>query len=119
MKKALPYLLLQLIVLFYSIVGICSKTAAGKEFLSPEWILLYGAIILILGIYALFWQQILKKIPLNIAYACKSVTVVWGILWGVLFFNETLSVKQIIGTAVVLGGVVLMVTGSEKEKTNE
>ena len=87
--------------------------AAMEPFLSPKWIVLYGALLLILMIYALFWQQILKYIKLSTAYACKSVTVVWGMIWGVLLFNEQLTAKQIIGGVLVIGGVLLVSSGKE------
>lgn len=116
MKKILPFIVLHLIVFIYSLAGMTSKLASGKDFFSFEWILLYGLIIFILGIYALLWQQILKKIPLNIAYANKAVGVIWGIVWGVVVFGETITVRNIIGALIVIAGVVLMVTGEEKKK---
>ena len=60
--------------------------AAGYSFLSLPFIFWYGLVILNLGIYAVVWQQIIKHLPLTTAYANKAVTIVWGILWGSLFF---------------------------------
>ena len=37
---------------------------------------------------AVIWQQVLKKIPLTIAYGCKGIIIVYGMLWGALFFSE-------------------------------
>lgn len=115
MKKAIPYLTLQIIILMYSLCGICSKTASSKDFLSIEWIFFYGLVILILGIYAILWQQILKKVNLNVAYASKAVTLIWSTLWGILFFHETITWNNIIGGLIVLAGVILMVTGGDKK----
>lgn len=115
MKKAYPFLVLHLIILISSLGGICSKTAASKPFLSFEWILYYGLLILILGIYAIVWQQILKHIPLNVAYANKAIGIVWGMLWGVLVFHETIAPLSIVGALIVIAGVLLMVTGGEKK----
>lgn len=116
MKNIKTYLILNLILLFYSLGGICSKTASGKPFLSFEFILFYGLVLFILAVYALLWQQIIKKIPLNIAYANRAVTLVWGMVWGAVIFKEHISLANIIGAAIVLAGVLLMVTGGEKEK---
>lgn len=115
MKKFKHYIILHLILLFYSLGGICSKIAANKEFLSFDFCLFYALVISILGVYALFWQQILKHIPLNVAYVNKSVMLVWGILWGALIFDEKLSAANIIGSLIVLFGVLLMVSGGEKK----
>lgn len=115
MKKIKPYIILHLILLFYSLGGIFSKAAAGKEFLSLEFCLFYGLVLLILGVYALLWQQVLKSVPLNVAYANRAVTLVWGMLWGAAVFRETISVSNVIGAAVVLAGVLLMITDGKKE----
>jgi drug/metabolite transporter (DMT)-like permease len=108
------YLLLHALLLLFSTGGIFSKTAANEPFLSVKWILLYGALLTVLGIYAIFWQQILRHIPLNSAYICRSVTVVWGMLWGVLFFHEHLTAANLIGGGLVMAGVLLVVTGKQE-----
>ena len=115
MKKLKPFILLHFILFIYSFNGIFSKTAAGKPFLSFEFCLFYGLVIIGLGVYAILWQQVLKVIPLNIAYANKAVTLIWGMVWGALVFGESISVNNIIGAAIVLAGVLLMVTGGEKK----
>lgn len=115
MKKVMPYISLNAIVLIYSFGSIFSKIAANKTFLSLEWCVLYGVVILTLGIYAIVWQQLLKKIPLNIAYSNKSITLIWGMVFGAIFFKERIIIQNIVGALIVLVGVVLMVTGKEKE----
>lgn len=115
MKKFKPYLLLHIILLFYSFGGICSKIASGKEFLSLEFCLFYGLVIFILGVYAILWQQVIKRIPLNIAYMNKAVMLVWGMIWGAVVFKEQITLANIIGAVIVLAGVLLMVTGGEKK----
>ena len=93
--------------------GICSKMAAQQEFLSFWFIFWYGLVILNLGIYAIVWQQIIKYLPLTTAYANKAVTIAWGILWGALFFGETVKWNMIIGAVIVILGVVLVVRADE------
>ncbi len=116
MKKILPYLILHIITLIYSLGSICSKIASSKDFLSFEWILFYGLVLICLGIYAVLWQQILKKVNLNIAFASKAVTLIWGTLWGIIFFHETIAWNNIVGGIIVLAGVILMLTGGEKKR---
>mgnify|MGYP005754685403 FL=1 len=101
-------------LMIYSVSGICSKMAGQYPFLSLEFCFFYGIIILLLGFYAIGWQQIIKRLPLSIAFANKAVTVVWGTVWGVLFFEETLSVGRLVGAAMVIAGVVLY-AGSDRE----
>ena len=116
MKKIFPYILLHITIFMYSLSSLCLKMAASVKFLSDKWIMLYSLVIVLLGIYAILWQQILKKIPLNIAYASKSLTLIWGILWGILIYREAITWNNFLGSIIVLCGVILMVTGG---KNNE
>lgn len=100
-------LFLHLLLMLYSVSGILSKLAAGVDFLSVQFVLFYAGMIAILGVYAIGWQQILRRMPLTSAFANKAVTIVWGIVWGVLFFSEPVTVPKIIGAALIMGGVVL------------
>ena len=93
--------------------GIASKYAAWQEFMSLPFCLLYGAVVFILFFYAVFWQQIIKKLPLITAYANKAVTVVWGIVWGMLFFDEQFNCGKTIGALVVIAGVYIVVSSEE------
>ncbi len=106
-KNLKTFLFLHLLLMVYSTSGIFSKLAAGKAFLSWPFLLLYGCVIFLLGVYALGWQQVLKRIPLSVAYANKAVSVVWGCVWGVLIFHEQLSPGKVIGGLLVLGGIAL------------
>ena len=106
------FLLLHLILGVYSSSSVCSKLAAQQPFLSVGFILLYGgmlAMLLALVTYAVGWQQVIKHLPLTTAYANKAITVVWGILLGFLLFGESITLRQFIGAAVIIVGIVLFV----------
>ena len=98
---------LHALLALYSLCSICGKLASGFGFMSPGFVLCYGGMILVLGLYAIGWQQVIKRMPLTSAYANKAVTIVWGIIWGVLLFHETVTPAKLLGAAVVLAGVVL------------
>lgn len=89
--------------------------ASGYPFLSANFIFCYCGIIALLGLYAVVWQQIIKHLPLTTAYANRAVTIVWGMVWGVVLFNERLSVFQIIGGLLVLLGVSLYAFADKDE----
>ena len=117
MKHIRTFAVLHGIVFLYSVSELVMKLASAQPFLSFNWCALYALVILILGVYAIVWQQILKKLPLNVAYANKSLTLAWGMLFGAVAFDETVTLTKVIGAAVVLLGVILMVGGSSgKEK---
>lgn len=113
MKKVNKYVLLHLLLFFFSFCGVFSKLAATNDFLSFKFCMFYGISILILGIYAILWQQILKKFSLTTAFFNKAVTIIWGMLWGALFFKEQITVNMIIGTIVVLLGIGMVVKDYE------
>lgn len=104
-------LLLHVLLMIYSLSTIFSKKVGEYSFLSIEFCFMFGGIILILGIYAICWQQIIKRLPLTIAFANKAITVVWGIVWGYIFFNESITLGKIVGAVLVISGVVLFALG--------
>lgn len=109
-EKFKNYLFLHGSLFLYSIGAIFAKTAASKEFPSLEFVFFYGLFLLILFIYAILWQQILKKLPLTVAFANKAIVILWGILWGCLFFNETLRWGMFLGAIIIIIGIYLVVS---------
>ena len=115
MNKATVQTLIGLhgMLMVYSMSGICSKLAAGESFLSVRFCIYYAVIIALLGVYAIGWQQVIKRIPLTTAFANKAVTVVWGIVWGWFFFGESITPGKLIGAGMVIAGVVLFAKSDE------
>ena len=103
------FLALHLLLLFYSCSSVLSKLAAGQEFLSWGFIVCYGGMFMILVVYAIGWQQILKRLPLTVAFANKAVTLVWSMVFGALLFQESIKLNQLIGCALAVAGVILFV----------
>ena len=83
--KQKTYLLLHLLFLVYAASSVCGKWAAGEAFLSLRFLLFYGGMLLLLAVYALGWQQAIKRLPLTVAYASKAVTVIWGLIAGLTY----------------------------------
>ncbi len=112
--KLKDILLLQLVFLIYSMNSIVAKFASAEEF-GLRFILLYGLEVVILGIYAILWQQVIKKFELSVAYANKAVTLIWAMLWGAVLFKEQITVTKIAGILLVIAGIVIL-NSKEKEK---
>lgn len=110
------YLCIHLLFLFYSLSGIFSKKAAMVSLLSREFIFYYMVVLLILMVYAVFWQQILKKMSLTVAMANKAVTVIWGLVCGYFFFQEKIHFTNLLGAVIVMIGIYIVVS-SDKEET--
>lgn len=100
-------LALHILLAVYSVNSVLSKYAANAEFMSWQFILLYGGVFAVLGVYAIGWQQVIKRMPLTTAYANKAVTVVWGIVFGMAFFGEGVTPLMLLGALVIVAGIVL------------
>lgn len=87
--------------------------ASGQDSFSIGFFMFYGLELAILVIYALLWQQVLKFIPLTVAFCNKAITIIWGMVWGALIFNETITPFMVIGSVIVLIGIILVVTEHE------
>lgn len=112
--KIKDILLLQLVFFIYSINSVVAKLASGQESMSLNFILLYGLEIVILGIYAILWQQIIKKFELSIAYANKAVVLIFAMIWGALLFKEQITLPKLAGILLVIVGIIILNSGKEE-----
>lgn len=104
------FLLLHLSLVINSLAGTASKLAGRHEFMSAGFIFWYGVMLAITMAFAVAWQQILKHMSLTFAFTNKPITIIWGLIWGVAIFHETLSWKMILGSAVILIGIMVGVS---------
>lgn len=109
-SKKSTYLLLHISLLFSSLSGVCSKMASGytDRIFSLQFIFWFGLVFVIMFGYAVIWQQILKRMPLTVAYANRPVTLIWGIIWGALIFGEKITWNMIVGAVIIFAGIYLV-----------
>ncbi len=103
-------LLLQLAILLFAGCTLLMKVAAQYDTLSWPWILLYGTGVLILGGYALIWQQFLKRLPLVTVYANRAAAMFWSMVFGFLLYHESIRWNMVLGVVVIFAGIYLVVT---------
>ncbi len=115
-KKLTALIVLHVLLAVYSVSGILSKMAGKTTFLGMDFCMYYVGIIAILGIYAVVWQQIIKVLPLTVAFANKAVTVIWGIIWGELIFSEEDVPMLLAGVLLIVIGIVLYSTDKTEEE---
>lgn len=106
------YIFLHLSVLLFSFTSVFTKLASG-EFNKNGiygWKLYLFLFLMLLNcfVYALVWQKIISRFELSVAYANKSVYLIWTQVWAVLIFQETLTVQNIIGLIIVFAGVLVV-----------
>lgn len=104
------YMFLHATLLVYSLGGIFSKIASSKEFMSFQFIIYYGLVLLTLVVYALLWQQVLKRFPLTKAFANKAIVIAWGMLWGIIFFQDNINLNKIFGSFIIMLGIIMVVS---------
>lgn len=113
-------LLLQAVVVVYTLSSVVAKFATGKELFSFSFFLFYGIEVAILGVYAILWQQMIKRFDLSVAYANRAMALLWSAVWAVVLFHEALTGKQLLGIAlVIIGTVIVNADQSPKEKKEE
>lgn len=112
-------LMLQAVVVIYTLSSVVAKLATGKELFSFSFFLFYGLEIAILGVYAILWQQMIKRFDLSIAYANRAMALLWSALWAVLLFHEGLGPKQVAGIVFVILGTVIVNTDTPSKKEDE
>lgn len=99
---------IQLAVIVYTLSGIMGKLAAGYEMLSLPFLFFIGMEFVILGCYAIVWQQIIKRYPLSIAYVNRAFAIFWSTLWAYLIFGERITLKNILGVIVIFIGIMVV-----------
>ncbi|WP_457559295.1 hypothetical protein [Candidatus Harpocratesius sp.] len=110
----LKYLELHLIFLFYSVISLLAKFSAQFNFLSLEFVLLYGLIVFLLAVYAFFWQIILKKHSLMTAFSHKGMVLFWTMLWAYIVFKESISWLNLLGCLIIFIGIQFIARGEIK-----
>ena len=121
MKRKLnfrDFLILQAVVIVYTASSVLGKLAAVSAEGENGWgfLLLYGAEIGVLGIYAVLWQQVIRRVELSVAYANRAVALLWSLLWAVFLFGEKITPAQLLGIALVMIGTAVINGGKEAEK---
>ena len=61
----------------------------------------------VLGVYAVLWQQILNRMPVSDAYMFKGTSLIFILILSFIFFGEAITVTNIIGAALIIGGIAL------------
>jgi len=97
-----------------SFVGVFGKMAAMSGGFGVRFLVFVGIQIIILGTYALIWQQVLKKFDLVEAMAFRGVVVILSLVWAVVFFQESITIFNIIGSIVIVIGIYIVSTGESK-----
>lgn len=106
-KQILLYLSLIGINLIYACTVIFTKSASQHQFLSLPYILCLVGAVAVMGVYALLWQQVIKRMPIAEAYMFKGTSLIFVLLLSALIFGEAITLSNIIGAVVIIVGIVI------------
>ncbi|MFI3202198.1 MAG: EamA family transporter [Eubacteriales bacterium] len=84
-----------------------------------RFILFYSLEFVALFVYAICWQQMIKRFELSVAYANRAVAILWSLVWSVILFKEAITLGKILGVCCVLVGVMIINTGTTEEVLDE
>ena len=107
MKSITKYSVLVGINFLYACVTLFTKYAAQQEFMSMPYCLALCGAIGVMGMYAICWQQVLKRIDLSTAYMFKGTSLIFVILLAYALFGEAITLMNIIGAIVIVLGIIL------------
>lgn len=102
--KIIKYLQLYMCFIIYSFALVFSKIASMQMDVGYT-VLFFGGEVVVLGLYAVIWQQVLKVFPLVVAMANKGITIIFGLLWSVLLFDEQVTLWNILGAGIIIAGI--------------
>lgn len=105
MKKS--HLALIGVNLIYACTAIFTKMASRQDMLSLPYMLWIAGAIGVMGIYALLWQQVITRMPLSTAYMFKGTSLIFVLLISALLFGEAVTVTNIIGSVIIILGILL------------
>ena len=105
---------LQAVVIIYTISSVMAKTATMHKDNKLVFLFFFGMEFIMLGVYALLWQQMIKRFELSVAYANRAMAILWSMIWAVIFFKDQITVRNLLGVAIVIVGIMLINTDKEE-----
>ena len=93
--------------LVYACTSIFTKMASRQEILSWPYLLWIAGAIGVMGVYAILWQQVIKRMPLSTAYMFKGTSLIFVLLISGLMLGEAITVNNVIGSVIIILGIAL------------
>lgn len=112
-------LLLQVIIVIYTISSVMAKLASASSGEPFCMLMFLGAEFVILAVYAVLWQQMIKRFELSVAYANRAMAILWSMIWAVIFFHDEITSRNIIGVLIVLVGMVIVNLDAREEELDD
>lgn len=119
MKKKITWkdiLFLQAIIVLYTGSSVAAKFASASEWLSASFLFFFFVELGVLGLYAILWQQAIKKFELSIAYASRAMAIIWSMLWAAIIFREKITAWNLVGVVLIIAGTCVLNSRESREE---
>lgn len=93
--------------LVYACTSIFTKMASRQKMLSWPYLLWIAGAIGVMGVYAILWQQVIKRMPLSTAYMFKGTSLIFILLISWLMLGEAITINNVIGSVIIILGIAL------------
>lgn len=93
--------------LVYACTSIFTKMASRQKMLSWPYLLWIAGAIGVMGVYAILWQQVIKRMPLSTAYMFKGTSLIFILLISGLMLGEAITINNVIGSVIIILGIAL------------
>lgn len=94
--------------LIYSFVSVISKITSTSDLFSIKFVLYTSLIFVCMGVYAVIYQQLIKRVELSTVYSLKGIVIVYNLIWARMIFDEKITMCNFIGAALILCGIYLV-----------
>lgn len=106
---------LVILLLFMSIDGLIYSSFIEKEKLIPYFLLNWKSIIIsgfIVFLSFITFREALRAVPVSLAVPIRQVAIIFAILLGIFRLKEKVRLGSIIGSAIIILGILLVNAGS-------
>ena len=110
---------LQLIIIIYTISGVMAKFAAASAEAPLRMLMFLALEFVVLAIYAVLWQQMIKRFELSVAYANRAMAILWSMIWAGIFFHDEITFRNVLGVSIVLLGMVIVNLDAREEEQDD
>ena len=80
---------------------------------TTKWCVGFVLLVATLGVYAIAWQQILKRIELGVAYMFKGLSLFFIMVLLAICYDEPITPMKLLATGIIMVGIALYAKSNE------
>ncbi|MBQ6322588.1 MAG: EamA family transporter [Lachnospiraceae bacterium] len=107
------FIILQLTIALDALSGVASKMARLYADNKIAYVFWMGMVFVLMGLFAVIWQQILKHMSLTFATTFRPFRSVYTLLLCALIFSEHITLRNGIGVLLIIAGILIGAGGDE------